>query len=300
MARSRRKLAKDGRDLPTNEVVAHVLAAQLVHHQPTGAIRIRKADLQGLLRKVEQVLDAPHGAAVRRKVTTRSLDERVGAKRSTARVTGKLSKPAPTRKTADLGALTGEDVLRAARAAFMRAGGTVTRAEISVTEVVTDLLADHLVPRLDSDPDLMDFDGDDLLALSNEVQNVLPSLRLESPWRYAIGPVYRTDTLVAVLGLASRDDLMELVNKKTVLMMHTSDGHEVFPCFQVASGHLLPGLAEVLQVSPDLETAPWTTAAWLRTPLQMLGGQSIVDALVGRDEVAAVRAATMIWGGNQE
>jgi hypothetical protein len=53
----------------------------------------------------------------------------------------------------------------------------------------------------------------------------------------------------------------------------------------------------VLQTSPtDFESASWTAAAWLRTPLEILSDRSIIDALADGDVASAVEAATTVWG----
>jgi hypothetical protein len=285
--------------VPVNEVVAHLLASQLVHLRLTGAIRIKKVDLHGLSRKVEKILDAQRSTARNRLATFRSLDERSPRKKSADRATGRYAKRTPTAKSADLRDVSDDDVRRAIQDVYSRTDGTGTFGKISATDVVTDLLADRLVPHLDADPDLMNFDGDDLRDLSDEVQNVLPDLRLDSPWRRAIGPVYRVETVRTVLRLESVDDVLELASKRAILMLRTSDGHEVFPRFQFSDGHPLPGLAEVLQAgSADFEHASWTAAAWLRTPLELLNGGTIVDALIEDHIEAAAEAATMLLGGH--
>lgn len=297
-ARLRHHADRKPHDLFLNEVVARLLATQLVHLQPAGAIRIKGVQLRGLSRKVQKVLDMPPKTASRRAITSKTTGDQTSRKKPAVKITGRYTRRTPAADPVDLREVTGAEVVRAAEQVYARTG---LMGASSASQVLTDLVADQLVSRLESSPDLVDFDGGNLRDLSDEVHNVLPSLRLDNPWRKAIGPVYRAEAARALLGLSSRAELVELADKKAIVMLRTSDGHEVFPQFQFAGDRPLPGLAEVLQTwSADFERAPWTATAWLRTPLELLRGRTIVEAMSSGDQASVVDAATAIWGGPQE
>lgn len=143
----------------------------------------------------------------------------------------------------------------------------------------------------------------DVPGLADTLADLLAALpSVDGPWAAAVGPVYRTRQVRALLNGVSRQALLDRVRRHTLLALRTSDGHTVYPAWQLASGQVVPGLAEVLQsFAPDDAgelVDPWTLAGWLRQPLDSLDGQSVASRLVDGDVPAAVqaaRAAALRW-----
>ncbi|MGD0320894.1 MAG: hypothetical protein ABSC00_04690 [Acidimicrobiales bacterium] len=119
-----------------------------------------------------------------------------------------------------------------------------------------------------------------------------------SPWGAVVGPVYDTSQVRALLGAASRQAVGDRARRRTVLALHTGDGHVVYPVFQFKGREVIPGLSKVLQRVSDT-VDDWTLASWLRAPQPALGGRSIVEQLArrGADEqvIEVADAAAERW-----
>lgn len=101
-----------------------------------------------------------------------------------------------------------------------------------------------------------------------------------------VGPVYRQASLAAASG-RSRQAVADMVRRRRLLALTTSDGHVVVPAFQLGDDlRPLPGIPEVLAVlTPDV-VDEWTLASWLTAPQPRLEGRSVVGHLAGGGDVA--------------
>jgi hypothetical protein len=133
-------------------------------------------------------------------------------------------------------------------------------------------------------------------VLAERVAAVVPAA---SPWGSTIGPVYRQASLADARG-HSRQAIADLVKKRRVLALTTSDGHVVIPAFQLDTRlRPLRGLPEVLQIlTPDV-VDEWMLASWLTAPHASLGGRSVVDYLAAGNKPAkalsVAKAAKQRW-----
>ncbi|MCL4414233.1 MAG: hypothetical protein M1522_05705 [Actinobacteria bacterium] len=130
-------------------------------------------------------------------------------------------------------------------------------------------------------------------------ESMLALLPEPSPWAKEVGPVYRSEQVRRLLGGVSRQALADRERRRTILALHTADGHVVYPVFQFEGPRIVRGLAEVLQV---LEAAPvdrWTLTAWLRAPQDALEKTSVADWLRSGRSVepllALARATATRW-----
>lgn len=274
------------RHFPTSDVVARLLADRLVRKLPTGSIRITKVDLRVLSRKVEHALEnQPTPISNLPEVADPSAERRAQTGRSHS-AGGRFVTTATLSKVSD------DDVRRAAEDVRSRSTDAGRSTDGFVSDVVADLLAIHLASHLQADPETVKVHRDDVRGLVEEVQAVLGTGPSESPWRTTIGPVLRVETACAVLGASDHEELVKMAAVNVILVLRTSDGHDVLPCYQFTRDGIVPGFSEVLQaVAGSSDEVTWTAAAWLRTPLRILGDRSIVDTLLSGDVGSAVDAA---------
>lgn len=80
----------------------------------------------------------------------------------------------------------------------------------------------------------------------------------------AIGPCYTEESIAAELG-HSPEEIAALVQGDCLLAVTTSDGHVVFPAFQLDHGRMVRGLAPVLRMLRKGINDPWTWALWLNS-----------------------------------
>lgn len=175
--------------------------------------------------------------------------------------------------------------------------GTVTTTEtsagMSYEQLLLHVFSQHLhLGELATRP-AVEEDAD---TIADTVAGLLAAMpQFDGPWGPAIGPVYRTDQVRALLGGVSRQALNDRVKRSTLLAIKTRDGVTVYPAWQFTDGQVLPGLAEVLKVFTADEHGEivdsWTLASWLRTGLDELDGGSVADRLLAGDAAAARQAA---------
>lgn len=276
----------EDRHFPASDVVARILAERLVHKVPAGSIRIRKGDLRVLSRKVEHALGNRPASISNLPAEAQPSASRRGRVGRLRAAGGRLV------TTATLPKVSNADVRRAAEDVRSRSIDPGGSTDVFVFDVVADLLAAHLASRLQADPDTVKVHRDDVRGLTEEVRAVLGAGPSESPWRAAIGPVLRAETACAVLGASDPEELVKMAAANVILVLRTSDGHDVLPCYQFTPDGVIPGFSEVLQaVAGPGDQVTWTAAAWLRTSLRILGDRSIVDALLSGDVGSAVDAA---------
>jgi hypothetical protein len=144
------------------------------------------------------------------------------------------------------------------------------------------------------------IDMEDRLGSPTEAAERLAALVPRvSPWSAAIGPVYTQPQVRMLTGAGSRQALADRVARRTLLGLHTSDGHVVYPVFQFTGSQVLPGLNKVLQAVGD-SVDGWTLASWLRARQPGLDGKTIIEHLMlkgGADEkiLDVTRNAVARW-----
>jgi len=119
------------------------------------------------------------------------------------------------------------------------------------------------------------------------------------PMANRIGPLYDTDSLRRRLGVdvASIDTG---VQRGAILEVTTSDGHRLYPAFQLDDGGqvLLPELPRVLAALDPRRVDSWGDATWLREIRAELGVRSPAQALRDGDAddvVALARQAGALF-----
>lgn len=173
-------------------------------------------------------------------------------------------------------------------------------AGLSFEQLLLRVFSQHMqLGQLASRP-AVEADADTIADTVAELLAALPEF--DGPWGPAIGPVYRTDQIRALLGDVSRQALSDRVKRHTLLALKTRDGVTVYPAWQFSEGQVLPGLPEVLKVFvPDEHgeiVDAWTLASWLRTRLDELEGDSVSGRLrAGEHQQAlgAARSAAARW-----
>ena len=114
----------------------------------------------------------------------------------------------------------------------------------------------------------------------------------------AVGPVYRQASLAAAWG-CSRQAVSDLIKRRRLLTVTTSDGHVVVPAFQLGPDlRPLGGMADILAVLSPEVVDDWTLASWLRQPQPRLHGASVIDRLAAGDGASVmplIEAARRRW-----
>lgn len=113
------------------------------------------------------------------------------------------------------------------------------------------------------------------LGIDEVARRMASAVPAPSPVNDEIGPFYRTDQVVSLLGI-TRQAVNERLGKRTMLGMQTRDGVWVYPVYQFEDRGILPRLPEVLR-SFDRRADPWAVAAWLVSKDARLGGERPLD-----------------------
>lgn len=145
----------------------------------------------------------------------------------------------------------------------------------------------------------------DVGPVAEALAPLLAGLPRSGPWDAAVGPVYLTTQVRALLGRdrpVSRQAVADRLARRTLLGMTTRDRRAVYPAWQFQGRQVLAGLPAVLQAFLDEDGRPvvddWTLASWLRTPLDTLDGHSVADRLATgalESATAAAGAAAARW-----
>ncbi len=120
----------------------------------------------------------------------------------------------------------------------------------------------------------------DLGDLDDLAERMVAALPAQHPYDEPLGPFYDTTGLVSWLGV-SRQAVSDRVRRGTLLACRTQDGHLVYPAWQFArDGAVRPGVVDAVGEFARHGADGWSTALWLTTPSDVVGGQSAVDYLV--------------------
>lgn len=171
------------------------------------------------------------------------------------------------------------------------------RARISTSKKRS--LADSISERLRSE--LQDLEASyarhgrslaDLGSADEIVERMVAVVPEPSPWDDALGPFYSSAKVAQFLGGISRQALSERRGRKSLLALRTADGAWVYPTFQFnRNNRVIAGLPAAVKVLGSSGADDWTLAGWLVSPLDSLGGQSVVEWLSNGLERDVVLAA---------
>lgn len=109
-----------------------------------------------------------------------------------------------------------------------------------------------------------------------------------SPWAPIVGPCFTVDGLSRVLGLRAAE-ILEAATNLRILSLHTADGNDLFPSFQIRDGRIYPELRSVLKVLRGGLDDPWTWAQWLNG--RKCDGVTAMERVWKGNLVAVLRAA---------
>lgn len=123
--------------------------------------------------------------------------------------------------------------------------------------------------------------ADDVAQLVRDLLPAPPG----NPMASAIGRFYRSDAVMELLGLNSKQALASRRQSGAVLAAKTADGTLAYPAFQfdVAGRRVDPTLAPVIRELREVDG--WTTALWLVTANPDLDGRSPREALTDPEAV---------------
>lgn len=103
---------------------------------------------------------------------------------------------------------------------------------------------------------------------------------MTSRWDQLLGPFYSASKLAKLWEGASRQEIADWQERRTILGLKTADGSVVFPAFQFDEhNRVIAGLPEVLQFFREAPVDDWTLAGWLVAPMRSLEGRSVIDWL---------------------
>ena len=112
-------------------------------------------------------------------------------------------------------------------------------------------------------------------------------------WDELVGPFFALATAAERLGI-DEGSVLELAEKRALLVLRTRRATPVVPQFQIVDGTVLPGLERVLDAFRDALVDGWTLSAWLMKERDVLSGSSVAGWLrTDGDVEMAVRVAEL-------
>lgn len=106
-----------------------------------------------------------------------------------------------------------------------------------------------------------------------------------SPWFDAVGPVWTREQLSRRLDVTAGQVASAAAHRR-LLELVTSDGHALYPRWQVQAGAVVWGLAELLAILAPPVVDNWTLASWCRLAQRELDGRSVADVLADQGGAA--------------
>lgn len=85
-------------------------------------------------------------------------------------------------------------------------------------------------------------------------------------WAEIVGPCYTVTSMARALGW-TEVEVVDAGNDLRLLMLHTDDGIDLCPRFQLQDGEVVEGLQAVLRVLATGTAGRWTWAQWLNVAL---------------------------------
>ena len=98
----------------------------------------------------------------------------------------------------------------------------------------------------------------------------------QHPYSAQIGPFCDTVSAARTLGI-SEQAVTWLADSDSILAVHTSDGHTLYPGFQFDGHHVEAGVVEVLAIFRGKVSDGWAIADWLTTPAVSLDGLTPIE-----------------------
>lgn len=121
------------------------------------------------------------------------------------------------------------------------------------------------------------------LGIEKLAQRITAVVPVPSPINERIGPFYRSDQVVRLLGI-TRQAVHDRTHKGGLVAAQTAESTWVYPTFQFEGRHLVVGLKAVLKEFDLSETDRWAVAAWWVSPDAALRGLSPLEWIrAGRD-----------------
>ncbi len=111
------------------------------------------------------------------------------------------------------------------------------------------------------------------LGLEKLADRITAMVPVPSPVNDRIGPFYRSDQVVRLLGI-TRQAVHDRTRKGSLIAAKTADSTWVFPTFQFEGRHLVKGLTTVLKEFDLSKSDRWAVAAWWVSPDAALSGLS--------------------------
>lgn len=87
-----------------------------------------------------------------------------------------------------------------------------------------------------------------------------------NPWAQIVGPCYTVASMARTQGW-TETEVLEAGAELRLLILHTEDGVDLFPSFQLKDGKVVHGLQDILRVLQTGVNDPWTWAQWLNVAL---------------------------------
>ncbi len=87
-----------------------------------------------------------------------------------------------------------------------------------------------------------------------------------NPWAEIVGPCYTVASMARILGW-TEVEVLDSARHLRLLMLHTVEGTQLFPSFQLRDGKAVEGLRDVLRILATGTASRWTWAQWLNVAL---------------------------------
>lgn len=135
-----------------------------------------------------------------------------------------------------------------------------------------------------------------LIHAVEAVGGVLQALehhRRDTGWQEALGPLLDLESMRTTFGEKSAEEALELGRQQRLLVLPTADGRQLFPAFQFEEcGKPYPEIERILGIFAEVVTTPYTIAAWLVSPQDLLDDETpVVWLRADRDPAPLLEAA---------
>jgi hypothetical protein len=121
-------------------------------------------------------------------------------------------------------------------------------------------------------------------------------------WQRQLGPLLEIRQAQYLLGVGSRQAVHDLIQRRRLLAVSTTDHRTLTPLFQFSeTGRPYDAVPPILGIFAEAEATGWTVASWFTTPIPELEDQTpIVWIKNGRDlaivlDAARAAAAPLRW-----
>jgi len=119
------------------------------------------------------------------------------------------------------------------------------------------------------------------------VDEILAADADDQAWVEQLGPALSGATVARMLGVSPQ----AVSSNKGLLRLRMRSGRVGYPIFQFAGKRPIDGLADIIRMLGPLVATDWTTASWLTSSSEDLGGETPIDALRDGHRPATVAIA---------